>query len=189
MGCFIGRLCAGNFQLSIVKNNKNQGGCKKMSYQEIYKKWCTDPYFDAQTQEELKKLEGNEKEIEDRFYRQLEFGTGGLRGMIGAGTNRMNIYTVRQATQGLANYIIAMNGQNKGVAIAHDSRIMSPEFAREAALCLNANGIHTYLFESLRPTPELSFAVRELGCIAGIVITASHNPREYNDRCTAYEVL
>ena len=88
MGCFIGRLCAGNFQLSIVKNNKNQGGCKKMSYQEIYKKWCTDPYFDAQTQEELKKLEGNEKEIEDRFYRQLEFGTGGLRGMIGAGTNR-----------------------------------------------------------------------------------------------------
>ena len=134
-----------------------------MSYQEIYKKWCTDPYFDAQTQEELKKLEGNEKEIEDRFYRQLEFGTGGLRGMIGAGTNRMNIYTVRQATQGLANYIIAMNGQNKGVAIAHDSRIMSPEFAREAALCLNANGIHTYLFESLRPTPELSFAVRELG--------------------------
>lgn len=163
MGCFIGRLCAGNFQLSIVKNNKNQGGCKKMSYQETYKKWCTDPYFDAQTQEELKNLEGNEKEIEDRFYRQLEFGTGGLRGMIGAGTNRMNIYTVRQATQGLANYIIAMNGQNKGVAIAHDSRIMSPEFAREAALCLNANGIHTYLFESLRPTPELSFAVRELG--------------------------
>lgn len=180
MDCFIGRLCAGNFQLSIVKNNKNQGGCKKMSYQETYKKWCTDPYFDAQTQEELKKLEGNEKEIEDRFYRQLEFGTGGLRGMIGAGTNRMNIYTVRQATQGLANYIIAMNGQDKGVAIAHDSRIMSPEFAREAALCLNANGIHTYLFESLRPTPELSFAVRELGCIAGIVITASHNPREYN---------
>lgn len=125
MGCFIGRLCAGNFQLSIVKNNKNQGGCKKMSYQEIYKKWCTDPYFDAQTQEELKNLEGNEKEIEDCFYRQLEF-------------------------------------------------------AREATLCLNANGIHTYLFESLRPTPELSFAVRELGCIAGIVITASHNPREYN---------
>ena len=151
-----------------------------MSYQETYKKWCTDPYFDAQTQEELKNLEGNEKEIEDRFYRQLEFGTGGLCGMIGAGTNRMNIYTVRQATQGLANYIIAMNGQDKGVAIAHDSRIMSPEFAREAALCLNANGIHTYLFESLRPTPELSFAVRELGCIAGIVITASHNPREYN---------
>lgn len=163
MGCFIGRLCAGNFQLSIVKNNKNQGGCKNMSYQETYKKWCTDPYFDAQTQEELKNLEGNEKEIEDCFYRQLEFGTGGLRGMIGAGTNRMNIYTVRQATQGLANYIIAMNGQDKGVAIAHDSRIMSPEFAREAALCLNANGIHTYLFESLRPTPELSFAVRELG--------------------------
>ena len=151
-----------------------------MNYREVYEKWCTDEYFDEATRAELKALEGNEAEIEDRFYRQLEFGTGGLRGVIGAGTNRMNIYTVRQATQGLANYIIAMNGQEKGVAIAHDSRIMSPEFAREAALCLNANGIKTYLFESLRPTPELSFAVREFGCISGIVITASHNPREYN---------
>ena len=151
-----------------------------MGYRETYEMWCTDPYFDDKTKEELRNLAGNEKEIEDRFYRQLEFGTGGLRGMIGAGTNRMNIYTVRQATQGLANYILAQNGQDKGVAIAHDSRIMSPEFAREAALCLNANGIKTYLFESLRPTPELSFAVRELGCISGIVITASHNPREYN---------
>lgn len=151
-----------------------------MDYRKVYEKWCTDGYFDEATQTELKALEGNETEIEDRFYRQLEFGTGGLRGVIGAGTNRMNIYTVRQATQGLANYIIAMNGQDKGVAIAHDSRIMSPEFAREAALCLNANGIKTYLFESLRPTPELSFAVREFGCISGIVITASHNPREYN---------
>lgn len=151
-----------------------------MSYREIYETWCTDEYFDEATRAELKALEGNETEIEDRFYRQLEFGTGGLRGVIGAGTNRMNIYTVRQATQGLANYIIAMKGQEKGVAIAHDSRIMSPEFAREAALCLNANGIRTYLFESLRPTPELSFAVRQLGCISGIVITASHNPREYN---------
>ncbi len=151
-----------------------------MGYRETYEMWCTDPYFDEQTKEELRNLAGDEKEIEDRFYRQLEFGTGGLRGMIGAGTNRMNIYTVRQATQGLANYILAQNGQDKGVAIAHDSRIMSPEFAREAALCLNANGIKTYLFESLRPTPELSFAVRELGCISGIVITASHNPREYN---------
>ena len=151
-----------------------------MDYMEIYKKWCTDPYFDEETREELKSIEGNDKEIEDRFYRQLEFGTGGLRGVIGAGTNRMNIYTVRQATQGLANYIVSENGQAKGVAIAYDSRIMSPEFAKEAALCLNANGIKTYLFESLRPTPELSFAVRELGCIAGIVITASHNPREYN---------
>lgn len=151
-----------------------------MDYRKIYEKWCTDEYFDEATRAELKALEGNETEIEDRFYRQLEFGTGGLRGVIGAGTNRMNIYTVRQATQGLANYIIAMNGQEKGVAIAHDSRIMSPEFAREAALCLNANGIKTYLFESLRPTPELSFAVREFGCIFGIVITASHNPREYN---------
>lgn len=151
-----------------------------MNYKQEYEKWCTDPYFDEETKKELKELKGNESEIEDRFYRQLEFGTGGLRGVIGAGTNRMNIYTVRQATQGLANYIISQNGQKKGVAIAHDSRRMSPEFAREAALCLNANGIKTYLFESLRPTPELSFAVRELGCIAGIVITASHNPREYN---------
>ncbi len=115
-----------------------------MGYMEVYKKWCTDSYFDKDTQAELRALEGNEKEIEDRFYRQLEFGTGGLRGIIGAGTNRMNIYTVRKATQGLANYIISQNGQEKGVAIAHDSRIMSPEFADEAALCLNANGIRTF---------------------------------------------
>lgn len=151
-----------------------------MSIQEIYTKWCTDPYFDEETREELKKISSDEEEIKDRFYRQLEFGTGGLRGVIGAGTNRMNRYTVRQATQGLANYILSQNGQDKGVAIAHDSQIMSPEFAREAALCLNANGIKTWLFESLRPTPELSFAVRQLSCMAGIVITASHNPREYN---------
>ena len=151
-----------------------------MSYMDTYKKWCTDNYFDEDTKKELLALQGNDAEIEDRFYRQLEFGTGGLRGVIGAGTNRMNIYTVRQATQGLANYIISQNGQHKGVAIAYDSRIMSPEFSDEAALCLNANGIKTYRFESLRPTPELSFSVRELGCIAGIVITASHNPREYN---------
>lgn len=151
-----------------------------MDYRAIYEKWCNDTYFDEATRAELKALEGQEAEIEDRFYRQLEFGTGGLRGVIGAGTNRMNVYTVRQATQGLANYIVSQNGQKKGVAIAYDSRIMSPEFAEEAALCLNANGIVTYKFESLRPTPELSFAVRELGCISGIVITASHNPREYN---------
>ena len=151
-----------------------------MSYMDTYKKWCTDNYFDEDTKKELLALQGNDAEIEDRFYRQLEFDTGGLRGVIGAGTNRMNIYTVRQATQGLANYIISQNGQDKGVAIAYDSRIMSPEFSDEAALCLNANGIKTYRFESLRPTPELSFSVRELGCIAGIVITASHNPREYN---------
>ena len=151
-----------------------------MDYKKVYETWCTDTYFDEQTRAELKALEGNEEEIQDRFYRQLEFGTGGLRGVIGAGTNRMNIYTVRQATQGLANYIIHENGQDKGVAIAYDSRRMSPEFAKEAALCLNANGIKSYLFDSLRPTPELSFAVRRLGCIAGIVITASHNPREYN---------
>ena len=150
------------------------------SYMDEYLKWLEDSYFDDETKAELESIKGDEKEIEDRFYRSLEFGTGGLRGVRGAGTNRMNIYTVRQATQGLANYILANNGQDKGVAIAHDSRIMSPEFAREAARCLNANGIKTYLFESLRPTPELSFAVREFGCIAGIVVTASHNPREYN---------
>ena len=151
-----------------------------MKYKEIYNRWCTDSYFDEATKEELKAIANDNKEIEDRFYCQLEFGTGGLRGVIGAGTNRMNIYTVRQATQGLANYILSQNGQEKGVAIAYDSRIMSPEFAKEAALCLNANGIKTYRFTSLRPTPELSFAVRKLGCIAGIVITASHNPKEYN---------
>ncbi len=151
-----------------------------MSYMETYKQWCTDPYFDDQTKAELEAIKEDTAEIEDRFYRQLEFGTGGLRGVIGAGTNRMNIYTVRQATQGLANYVLSQNGQERGVAIAHDSRIMSPEFAQEAALCLNANGIKAYVFDSLRPTPELSFAVRELGCISGIVLTASHNPREYN---------
>ena len=151
-----------------------------MSYMDAYKEWCTNPYFDENTKAELAAIKDNQAEIEDRFYRQLEFGTGGLRGVIGAGTNRMNIYTVRQATQGLANYILSQNGQEKGVAIAHDSRIMSTEFADETALCLNANGIKAYVFDSLRPTPELSFAVRELGCISGIVITASHNPREYN---------
>ena len=152
----------------------------KINYMEIYQQWCTDPYFDENTKAELAAIKDNPAEIQDRFYRQLEFGTGGLRGIIGAGTNRMNIYTVRQATQGLANYILSRNGRQKGVAIAHDSRIMSPEFAKEAALCLNANGIKAYVFDSLRPTPELSFALRELGCISGIVITASHNPREYN---------
>ena len=151
-----------------------------MNYKDTYNDWLQNPYFDETTKEELRAIADDEKEIEDRFYRQLEFGTGGLRGVIGAGTNRMNIYTVRQATQGLANYILSQNGQEKGVAIAYDSRIMSPEFATEAALCLNANGIKTYRFTSLRPTPELSFAVRKLGCIAGIVVTASHNPREYN---------
>lgn len=151
-----------------------------MNYMDTYRQWCSDSYFDADTKAELEAIKEDTAEIEDRFYRQLEFGTGGLRGVIGAGTNRMNIYTVRQATQGLANYILSQNGQEKGVAITYDSRIMSPEFAREAALCLNANGIRAYVFESLRPTPELSFAVRELGCISGIVITASHNPREYN---------
>ena len=151
-----------------------------MSYMDDYKFWLEDDYFDADTKAELKKIEGNETEIEDRFYKELEFGTGGLRGVIGAGTNRMNIYTVRKATQGLANYIIKQNGQDKGVAIAYDSRFMSPEFADEAALCLAANGIKAYVFDELRPTPELSFALRTLGCISGIVVTASHNPPEYN---------
>ena len=151
-----------------------------MDYKEIYEEWLSNPYFDEATKEELRSIKDDDKEIKERFYKDLEFGTAGLRGVIGAGINRMNIYVVRRATQGLANYIISQNGQEKGVAIAHDSRIMSPEFAEEAALCLNANGIKTYRFESLRPTPELSFSVRELGCIAGIVITASHNPREYN---------
>lgn len=151
-----------------------------MDFNAEYQKWCTDPYFDEATRNELKAIADDKAEIEDRFYRTLEFGTGGLRGVIGAGTNRMNIYTVRQATQGLANYIISQGGQEKGVAIAHDSRLMHDEFTDEAALCLAANGIKTYVFPSLRPTPELSFAVRKLGCIAGIVLTASHNPREYN---------
>ena len=145
-----------------------------------YQEWCENPYFDEKTRKELKNIAGDEKEISDRFYKDLAFGTGGLRGVIGAGTNRMNIYTVRKATQGLANFIIEENGREKGVAIAFDSRNMSPEFAEEAARCLCANGIRTWLFESLRPTPELSFALRELGCIAGIVVTASHNPPEYN---------
>lgn len=151
-----------------------------MGYMDTYKQWCDNEYFDEATRAELKSIAGNEAEIEDRFYKDLEFGTGGLRGVIGNGTNRMNIYTVRKATQGLANFIIKENGADRGVAIAYDSRRMSPEFADEAALCLNANGIKAYIFPSLRPTPELSFALRELKCIAGIVITASHNPPEYN---------
>lgn len=151
-----------------------------MSYQEIYKQWCQNEYFDEETRKELASIAGNDAEIEDRFYQDLEFGTGGLRGVIGNGTNRMNIYTVRRATQGLANFILKEGAADKGVAIGYDSRRMSPEFADEAALCLNANGIKTYIFPSLRPTPELSFAVRELGCTAGIVVTASHNPPEYN---------
>ena len=149
-------------------------------YMEEYCLWMSSDAFDEKTKKELESIAGNEEEIKDRFYRSLEFGTAGLRGVIGAGTNRMNIYTVRKASQGLANVIIREGGQDKGVAIAYDSRHMSVEFSEEAALCLNANGIKTYLFDSLRPTPELSFALRELGCIAGIVVTASHNPSEYN---------
>ncbi len=151
-----------------------------MSYKDTFQFWLEDDYFDEKTKEELFAIRNNDAEIEDRFFKDLEFGTGGLRGVIGAGTNRMNFYTVRKATQGLANYILEQKGADKGCAIAYDSRRFSPEFAKEAALCLAANGIHAYLFDALRPTPELSFALRKLGCIAGIVITASHNPPEYN---------
>lgn len=151
-----------------------------MSYMDEYKFWLEDDYFDQKTKDELSAISGNQGEIEDRFYKELEFGTGGLRGVIGAGTNRMNLYTVRKATQGLANFILKKGTEAKGVAIAYDSRRMSPEFADEAALCLVANGIKAYVFDALRPTPELSFALRTLGCTAGIVVTASHNPPEYN---------
>lgn len=151
-----------------------------MTVKEQYNFWLTDSYFDEATKKELKSIENDENEINERFYKDLEFGTGGLRGIIGAGTNRMNVYTVRKATQGLANYIKKQGAEKKGVAIAYDSRRMSPEFADEAALCLNANGIKAYVFDALRPTPELSFALRTKGCTAGIVVTASHNPPEYN---------
>lgn len=151
-----------------------------MDVKKRYEEWIKNPYFDNATKAELKRIANDEKEIEERFYRDLEFGTGGLRGIIGAGTNRMNIYTVRKATQGLSNFILKEKTDKKGVAIAFDSRNMSPEFAEEAALCLAANGIKAYIFPSLRPTPMLSFALRELGCTAGIVVTASHNPPEYN---------
>ena len=151
-----------------------------MNYLEEYKKWCEDPSFDEETKKELLSIKDNEEEIEDRFYKELEFGTAGLRGVIGMGTNRMNKYTVGKATQGLANYILEQGTQDKGVAISYDSRRMSDEFSLQTALILNANGIKTYLFEALRPVPELSFAVRELGCTAGVMITASHNPPKYN---------
>lgn len=151
-----------------------------MNYLEEYKRWCEDPSFDEETKKELMSIKDDEKEIEDRFYKELEFGTAGLRGVIGMGTNRMNKYTVGKATQGLANYILEQGTQDKGVAISYDSRRMSDEFSLQTALILNANGIKTYLFENLRPVPELSFAVRELGATAGIMITASHNPPKYN---------
>ena len=151
-----------------------------MDYKEIYEEWLSNPYFDEDTKKELAAIKDDDQEIKERFSMDLEFGTAGLRGIIGAGVNRMNIYVVRRATQGLANYIKKMGGESKGVVIAYDSRRMSPEFSEEAALCLAANGIKAYRFESLRPTPELSYAVRHLGCIAGINVTASHNPPEYN---------
>ncbi len=151
-----------------------------MSYMDSYKEWCENPYFDEATRSELQAIAGDENEIKERFYKNLEFGTGGLRGILGAGSNRMNIYTVRKATQGLANYILANGGLGRGVAISYDCRRMSPEFADCAALCLAANGIKAYIYPSLRPTPQLSFTLRELNCIAGIMVTASHNPPEYN---------
>lgn len=151
-----------------------------MDIRESYNFWCESPYFDEDTKAELRSISDNEEEIEERFYKNLEFGTGGLRGIIGAGTNRMNRYTVRKATQGLANYILKENAQEKGIAIAYDSRNKSTEFAWETALCMAANGIKAYIFPELRPTPMLSFALRELGCTAGVVVTASHNPAEYN---------
>jgi len=150
------------------------------NYKEKYEEWLNNPIIDEETKKELRGISDNEKEIEERFYKDLSFGTGGLRGVMGAGTNRLNLYTVRKATQGLANYICSKNGQEKGVVIAYDSRNNSKEFSKETALVLNANGIKTYLFKNLRPTPELSFAVRELKAMAGVVITASHNPPEYN---------
>ena len=151
-----------------------------MNYKDEYKKWCEDPSFDEETKKELITIKDDEEEIKDRFYKELEFGTAGLRGVIGMGTNRMNKYTVGKATQGLANYILEQGTQDMGVAISYDSRRMSDEFSLQTALILNANGIKTYLFESLRPVPELSFAVRQLKCTAGIMITASHNPPKYN---------
>ncbi|MCR4815417.1 MAG: phospho-sugar mutase [Lachnospiraceae bacterium] len=151
-----------------------------MGYREQFEFWLNDDYFDAKTKEELLAIRNDEKEVEDRFYKDLEFGTGGLRGVIGAGCNRMNSYTVRKASQGLANYVLKHNGAERGVAISYDNRRMSPEFADETALCLAANGIKTYVFDALRPTPELSFALRTLKCIAGVMVTASHNPPEYN---------
>ena len=152
----------------------------KVEYTNKFKEWSTSPVFDEETRQELMKIAGDEEEIKDRFYKDLEFGTAGMRGVIGNGTNRMNKYTVTKATQGLANYILRQGTEAKGVVIAYDSRNMSPEFSMQTALCLNANGIKTYMFDALRPVPELSFAVRELGCTAGIMITASHNPPEYN---------
>ncbi len=151
-----------------------------MDYKALYSQWLQNPYFDADTKAELEAIADDDKEIKERFYKDLEFGTAGLRGIIGAGTNRMNIYVVRKTTQGLANYIKSVGKEGQGVAIAYDSRNMSWEFANEAALCLAANGIKAYIFESLRPTPELSFALRHFGCAAGINVTASHNPPEYN---------
>ncbi len=163
-----------------MSERDGKGVIDMKDYMKIYEEWLSNPYFDEAAKEELRAIAGDENEIKERFYMDLEFGTAGLRGIIGAGINRMNIYVVRRATQGLANYIKKQGGASKGVAIAYDSRRMSPEFADEAARTLAANGIKAYKFESLRPTPELSFAVRELGCIAGINVTASHNPPEYN---------
>ncbi|WP_408955217.1 hypothetical protein [Natroniella sp. ANB-PHB2] len=151
-----------------------------MDYRVKYNQWLESDYFDQQIKEELEAISGDEEEIEERFYKDLDFGTGGMRGIIGAGTNRVNIYTIRKATQGLANYIAKEGDKSKGVVISHDPRYKSREFAVEAALVLAANGIKAYLFDGLRPTPQLSFTVRQLKATAGIMVTASHNPPEYN---------
>ena len=151
-----------------------------MNYRKVYKEWIENPYYDEETKTELLAIKDDEKEIEDRFYKELEFGTGGMRGIIGAGTNRMNKYTVRKAAQGLASFVKKRSQSGKGVVIAYDSRRCSYEFALETALVMASNNIKAFLFDELRPTPELSFAVRYLGCAAGVVITASHNPKEYN---------
>ena len=150
-----------------------------MSYMETYREWCTNPYFSEETRAELEAIRDNEAEIEDRFYRQLEFGTGGLRGVIGAGTNRMNIYTVRQATQGFAAYLLTQD-EKPSAAISYDSRHQSDVFARETARVLAAKGIKVYLYPHLMPTPALSFAVLDRHCTGGVMVTASHNPARYN---------
>jgi len=149
-------------------------------YKEIYNEWLASSYYDAATKEELRKIAGDEKEIEDRFFKALEFGTGGMRGVIGAGINRINKYIIRKATQGFSNYIKQTQKDAYAIVIAYDSRYKSDEFAKEAALVMAANGIKAYIFSELRTTPELSYAVRELNADGGIMITASHNPPEYN---------
>ncbi len=152
-----------------------------MDTQSVYQSWLNEPTLDEASRNELAAISNDPQEIEERFYRELEFGTAGLRGILGAGTNRMNVYVVRRATQGLSNYLLGCEGaEERGVCIAYDSRLFSAEFAKEAACVLAANGIRAYLFSTLHSVPQLSFALQRLKCIAGVVITASHNPSKYN---------